>query len=91
MEKTRSELCLECMECCKVFRVRIDSYLLRSIDLFEARGFRVLRYLDILWLVIPHVCNQLGENGCRIYKNRPLDCQYYDGRGDPAVNCRWKD
>jgi len=91
-KKTKSDLCIECQECCKILRIPVGRFLdLDSRVFYSARGIDIVQHDGVLWFVIPHVCRQLTDKGCRIYEHRPQACRVYDGRTDPVVNCKWKE
>ena len=90
--KTASELCLDCMECCKSIGWYINSKDLHAIAFYVARGCKLHVYDQNSILVsVPHVCQHLGDQGCKIYDKRPLICKAYDGRMDPSLKgvCLW--
>jgi len=91
-KKTKNELCLECMECCKIIKIPVGRFLdLDSRTFYSARGIDIVNIDDVLWFVLPHTCEQLTPEGCRVYECRPKACRVYDGRKDPVVNCKWKE
>ena len=93
-KKTKNDLCLECLECCKKLKIPVG----RFLD-FNARDFYNAREIDIIFspneemlmFVLPHTCPKLTPEGCSIYEDRPLACRVYDGRTDPVVDCKWKE
>jgi Fe-S-cluster containining protein len=93
LAKKKSELCLKCLECCKVvmFRARLDPDNSRTQEFAYARGCSFLKMPDGPLVVIPFPCPNLTAEGCKIYENRPLACQTFDGRKDPLVGdkCKW--
>jgi Fe-S-cluster containining protein len=93
LARKKSELCLKCLECCKVvmFRARLDPDNPRTKEFAEARGCSFLRMPDGPLVVIPFPCPNLTPEGCKIYGHRPLACQVFDGRDDPLVGskCKW--
>lgn len=93
-EESDSELCLKCMECCKLLAIplayRADNK--DMIKFFEARGHKIQTYNGIPYILLRETCKHLHpENGCDIYKDRPKWCKQYDGRFDPFVRdkCLW--
>ena len=92
IKKSKSELCIECQECCKILRIPIGQFPTSNTrDFYAARGIKIISFDFYLWLVLPHTCAQLTPQGCKIYEDRPLACRAYDGRTDPVVNCKWKE
>ena len=90
--KSKSELCLDCLECCKVIGWYVNSTDIHMAAFYLARGCKLYKYNDsILLVTLPHICEQLGEEGCKIYESRPLICRMYDGRNDPCMKgkCLW--
>ena len=89
--KTKSELCLECLACCRVVKIPLGmGYMNSNAMVFcDARGFDIVLEDGIYFVVIPSTCPQLSEDGCKIYEDRPVSCREYDGRTDTAVNCLW--
>ena len=91
---TRSELCLKCMECCKVIAVRaaINPDFGPTTEFYEARGCSIVKTSSLPMVLIPYPCPHLTDIGCDIYKTRPLACRAYDGRKDPvmAYVCLWR-
>ncbi len=91
-QKTKSELCIECQECCKTIKMPNTGFLsFHARTLYEARGFTISTEDGNVFIVIPHTCQHLTPEGCAIYNTRPQACKVYDGRTDPTVNCRWKE
>jgi Fe-S-cluster containining protein len=93
LARKKSELCLKCMECCKVvmFRARLDPDNERTREFAHARGCSFLKMPDGPLVVIPFPCPNLTTEGCKIYEHRPVACQTFDGRKDPLVGdkCKW--
>lgn len=94
LQEEKSRLCLECQECCKVFKLPLNKYpTQQDREFYKIRGLRLI--LDDsdgrFYLVFPLRCPQLTPHGCAIYDKRPQACRAYDGRDDPAVNCKWRD
>jgi Fe-S-cluster containining protein len=89
--KTKSELCLECLACCRVVKIPIGEGFIHDVawEFCNARGFEIILEGGVNFVVIPHVCQHLGDDGCKIYEDRPVSCRRYDGRTDSAVNCLW--
>ena len=90
---TKSKLCLECMECCKIVAVRaaINPLNKRTKEFYQARGCRIIPTDQLPLVVIPYMCPHLSPQGCLIYDRRPLACRLYDGRYDPIMShiCLW--
>ena len=94
LEKEKSRLCLECMKCCKFIKVRLTEFpTKRTRELYEAKKVKIYyeKETGLYFLLIPYRCPQLTPHGCAIYENRPQACKDYDGRLDPAVDCKWKE
>ena len=90
--KLRSDLCLQCLECCQKFRLPVNKFITqRDRDLYKARGFELARIHGVQFLVFPHICPQLTPEGCKIYDTRPDACKMYNGLRDPVVDCKWKE
>lgn len=90
-EKRKSDLCLRCLECCKVllFRVQADKL---TVEFYETRGFKIYRPAPGLHFVeVPYECQHLTGFGCKIYPERPEVCRIYDGRKHPVMKtkCLW--
>ena len=91
-ELKKSQLCLECMECCKILKIPHREFPTLSIRAFyEVRGCTILLERGIFYIIVPYFCPHLTPKGCDIYEDRPQDCKNYDGRDDSAVNCKWKE
>jgi len=91
---TRSELCLRCMECCKMIAVpaAINPDFASTAEFYEARGCSIVKTFSLPLVLIPYPCPHLTDIGCNIYKTRPLVCRVYDGRKDPVMRytCLWQ-
>jgi len=90
--KTKSELCLECLACCRVVKIPLFGVGCLNGDALEfcdVRGLEIVLEDGVYFVVIPHVCPQLSVDGCKIYEDRPVSCREYDGRTDSAINCLW--
>ena len=91
-KKTKSELCIECQECCKILKIPVGRFLdYNARDFYNARGIDIIFHEGMLMFLLPHTCEKLTPEGCRIYEDRPLACRVYDERTDPVVNCKWKE
>ena len=93
-DKMKSELCLRCLECCKLFYIPVSPDLLarRVIEFHKARGCStILLHGNIPVVVIPFQCPHLTPEGCDIYGERPEVCKSYDGTDDPLMKdkCLW--
>lgn len=89
-------LCLRCQKCCKSVAISLrhdpESDMYRRVtEHYMAHGCTSMIFGNSLIISIPHICQHLTENGCSIYKNRPLVCREYDGRKDPRMfrSCLW--
>jgi Fe-S-cluster containining protein len=88
----KQELCKKCRMCCKkiAFILPLHSDV---IHFYKTRGWSTLTLLGRnqveVWKY--ETCPHLTENGCDIYKDRPVACIIYDGRKDPLVakDCLW--
>lgn len=90
--KTKSELCLECLKCCREIGWYVNSRDLHMIHFYGTRGCEMFDDGNGSVLVtMPAVCKQLTDKGCGVYKDRPLVCRTYDGRNDPKLKgeCLW--
>ena len=93
--RRKQELCLSCLECCKViaFPLPIEYSKKHVLEFYKVRGWEVVNYNRFYLAVKKEVCPQLSINGCTIYDSRPETCKAYDGRYDPIVadKCKWKE
>ena len=97
MSKTNSELCLECLECCKVVVVPAPN--VAPLWLYEEwaaiRNVKIVKVdKDVVWMTLPYPCPHLTDKGCAIYDVRPTVCRIYNPkRDDPALSdiCKWED
>jgi Fe-S-cluster containining protein len=87
----KKKLCVKCQACCKILAVPTPAPSKDAMEFYKARGCRMVKYKGVNRLVISHTCPQLAKDGCKIYSNRPLDCQEFDGRRDLLVGdaCLW--
>jgi hypothetical protein len=99
IEIKKSQLCLQCMACCKKLVMALpDMYVgvrLVAKEFYEARGHRV-RYSLIhknFYIVFDEVCPHLTKKGCDIYDTpkMPLNCKIFDGRNHEETRgeCLW--
>lgn len=94
IEERKSKLCLECLQCCEVFKLPLTRYpTQQDREFYKIRGLKLIHDESngLFYLVFPLRCPQLTPHGCAIYDKRPQACRDYDGRLDPAVNCKWKE
>jgi Fe-S-cluster containining protein len=86
-------LCLKCRYCCTVIAFRISPIDPNGIEFYTARGFKIIHSVGKgeTWVVVPHICPKLTENGCSIYSKRPYSCVVFDGRKHPTTEkkCLW--
>jgi hypothetical protein len=63
------------------------------IEFYQARKIKLIHSIEKgeTWAIIPHICPQLTEKGCRLYPKHPTNCQLFDGRKHPASSreCLW--
>jgi Fe-S-cluster containining protein len=97
MEKSLSQLCKECGECCKHIVLPIEKPLDKALfdGWADARGLEVVGHLGGRVLVkIDHPCPHLtkSEEGwiCDQYEDRPDGCRNFDGRYYDYLDCKWK-
>lgn len=90
---TKSETCLECMYCCEYVHIPLEqgNYLMSFYR--DTRGLDIRFDGFVPWLVLKSPCQHLTKQGCRIYKNRPIHCQCFDGRKlkFDKEKCQWKE
>ena len=103
LEERKSELCLKCLECCKIVAVPYGGppfmglsspYRNRYIEFYTTRGCSFVNDPEYgQFIVIPFPCPKLTPKGCSIYKDRPLICRQYDGLKSPISRyfCKWKE
>lgn len=89
-----SDLCLQCLECCKIltFEITIPVFqFANTVKFYEARGCEVKTAGGKFYVVVNYPCPNLTAEGCRIYSTRPNVCRQYDGRLHPlmAPVCKW--
>jgi Fe-S-cluster containining protein len=88
----KSELCRKCRYCCEY----VFLPLAEGIDYI--RFYRDVRGMDVKfnkfrpWLILHDPCQHLTDKGCKIYKDRPDACKYFDGRKMIFYSdkCLWK-
>ena len=87
----KKKLCLQCMECCKVFYVPTVLNKYEEKEFYELRGCQVKRYQNHAIVIVPLPCPHLTPQGCDIYDQRPQVCKDYDGTKDPFMKdkCLW--
>jgi Fe-S-cluster containining protein len=94
LNKTKKrKLCLQCLECCKVFYVPTQINNEAEKEFYELRGCTVENFRGNQVVVIPLPCPHLTPEGCNIYNERPEVCKNYDGTKDPLMKdkCLWID
>lgn len=96
VSRKRQELCLQCLECCKVLGVPsiYNPEYTQMLEFYKRRGCEIVTsegQKSFPIIVIPFPCPELTPFGCRVYNERPLWCALYDGRRDPAIRdkCLW--
>lgn len=87
MDKTDSEICIECQECCNWITFILPSLSDDQKEFYEKRGCMIVDHgEDSYGVVVPSTCQYLGLGiGCAIYSERPELCRIYDGRVDPFM------
>ncbi len=91
-DKLKSDLCLKCIECCKIMGFYINAKDVEAVQFYDKRGCRLsLVTPEIISVTIDRVCPELSENGCKIYENRPRICKNFDGRlhNETKGICLW--
>jgi len=93
LNKTFSEICIKCHECCKwmTFIVEANDYNMRRryTNFYRARGCDVKEAGSSLIIMVNTPCPHLLPTGaCIIYEKRPEICRDYDGRFDPNMRDR---
>lgn len=92
-EKRKQELCLQCMECCKVlaFPALYCTSNRNFVEFYRARECAIIATDSLPTVIVESVCPKLTEEGCSIYNKRPRWCREYDGRLDPVMKhvCLW--
>ena len=90
IDKKKSELCLACMECCKLIGFPFSfPRTAAALEWAKARGLKIYRDM----VVLDHPCPHLDlVTGCDIYETRPLICREFDGRRSAALRgkCLWE-
>jgi Fe-S-cluster containining protein len=98
LAKIKSDLCLECLECCKwlvyplpVRKDQPQDVVDRTKHFYETRGCETMLYKNRFLIKIFSPCQHLTPRGCAIYDDRPLLCKNYDGRDSPISkdDCLW--
>ena len=89
-EERKSELCLQCLECCKILLFKVTGDRL-TVAFYKARVFKVHKLDDLCIVEIPEACIHLTSFGCKIYPVRPEACRGYDGSTHPIMKtkCLW--
>jgi Fe-S-cluster containining protein len=92
--KEKSDLCLNCLACCKKFGVPM-SYETYASDkkFYQFRSEKVIPLIPgiAVLLVLNDTCKFLTDKGCSVYSDRPDACRIYDGRKDLIMRekCKW--
>jgi len=91
-KKQKSDLCMQCHECCKALHFRINKADL-VLEFYEARGLDCYEYGNLIYVEVPSVCPNLTAFGCRIYPQRPRACREADPRRHPVMGkrCLWNE
>jgi Fe-S-cluster containining protein len=89
-DKRKSELCLKCLECCKILLFKVTGDQL-TVEFYKTRGFKTHTVDDFCMVEIPSPCIHLTTFGCSIYPVRPEACREYDGSTHPIMKekCLW--
>lgn len=89
----REDLCLQCMECCKIIAVQAPYCIDNKdfVEFYHTRGCAIIATKSLPVIVIENKCPHLTDKGCDIYNRRPEWCRMYDGRIDPVLRhvCLW--
>ena len=95
-EERKSELCLECLECCKSLTFMFgsekrDAVSKMTMEFYATRGCTVHNIEEMFFVEVPNKCPHLSAFGCAIYAERPMACRLYDGRKHPVIRqrCLW--
>ena len=89
-DERKSELCLRCLECCKVLTFGF-LYNEEMEGFYRTRGCLTHKVEDMLFVEVDSWCQHLSFLGCTIYAERPESCRVYDGRRHPVLKdrCLW--
>lgn len=91
---TKSELCLQCLKCCKQISFMVPASG-EALAYYKVRRIKV-RLIPLsseMWVTVPYVCPHLTDKGCDIYEDRPLACSVFDGLKQETTRdfCLWKE
>ena len=92
---TKSELCIQCQECCKILRIAIpiqeSTEYKETVKYYSEHGCITKNTKNSTVIEIPHKCQHLTDKGCNVYDKRPLMCRIYDGSIDELMKdrCMW--
>jgi len=73
------------------FSLPLNNFNRNMEEFFLARGARLFKSPDSMWVVFPSKCANLTAFGCKIYEDRPVICKSYDGSKMPFMKgyCKW--
>lgn len=85
-----SEICLKCQFCCRWigYHVPLKSNNPEYYTFIKAWGIPTSLIGDVVHFFVPLPCQHISrDEGCRVYKDRPIVCQKFKG-GDSSPEIR---
>lgn len=87
----KTKLCKACQWCCRYLLMRLPMVDDVFAQFYNAYGVEIETCdKGLLYGVIPHPCQQITEDGCKIYDKRPHICRIFGGGGKlEQKRCLW--
>lgn len=86
-----SELCVKCQFCCR-FMINVKKMDSRKLEFLSTWGVMFITNGAKIGVIIPHACQHITDEGCKIYKNRTYICEHFKGGDQISIwrpFCLW--
>ncbi|KKN27452.1 hypothetical protein LCGC14_0864680 [marine sediment metagenome] len=73
-----AELCRKCQFCCR-FMLNTKKMDGQKLEFLTAWGIMLITDGGRVGTLLPHACQQITDEGCKIYETRPFVCKGFKG------------
>ncbi len=87
-----SEVCLKCQFCCRFminFEMKMDHH---TLEFVTSWGIMLITDGGRIGTMLPHACQHISDEGCKIYEKRPHGCKHFKGGDEVPIwrpFCLW--
>jgi len=85
------KLCLKCQFCCR-FMINSKEMDQHTLEFITSWGIMLITDGGKIGTLLPHACQHISDEGCKIYENRPLVCKNFKGGDEIKIwrpFCLW--